>query len=63
MFLEGMMATVRSVMHDVDGGTCLAVTVDGDPAAELHLQRGRFHYFHPDEVEDPDEIAATVTLT
>jgi hypothetical protein len=63
MFLEGMMATVRSVMQDIDGRTCLAVTVDGDPAEELHLQRGRFHYFHPDEVEDPDEAAATITST
>jgi hypothetical protein len=63
MFLDGMIATVRSVMHDVDGRTCLAVTVDGDPAAELHIQHGRFHYFHPDEVEDPDEIAATITST
>ena len=38
-------------MRDVDGRVCLAVTVDGDPAAELHVAKGRFHYFYVDEVE------------
>ncbi|MYR20963.1 hypothetical protein GTW63_21950, partial [Streptomyces sp. SID6137] len=39
------------VFHDVDGSVRLAVTVDDDPAAELHGWYGRFHYFRPDEVE------------
>ncbi|MFD5544690.1 hypothetical protein ACFWIJ_44580 [Streptomyces sp. NPDC127079] len=36
MFLAGRTATVAAVFHDVDGSTRLAVTVDDDPAAELH---------------------------
>ncbi|MGW3267800.1 hypothetical protein [Streptomyces sp. NPDC001056] len=51
MFLAGRSATVAGVFHDVDGGVRLAVTVDDDPAAELHGWYGRFHYFRPDEVE------------
>ncbi|MER7915394.1 MULTISPECIES: hypothetical protein [unclassified Streptomyces] len=51
MFLDGRSATVAGVFHDVDGGVRLAVTVDDDPAAELHGWYGRFHYFRPDEVE------------
>ncbi|MEU9450249.1 hypothetical protein [Streptomyces sp. NPDC048277] len=65
MFLVGRTATVAAVFHDVDGSTRLAVTVDDDPAAELHGWYGRFHYFRPDEVEPlggtdvPDPAAAT----
>ncbi|QHC33200.1 hypothetical protein GR129_02760 [Streptomyces sp. HF10] len=51
MFLDGRPATVAGVFHDVDGSVRLAVTVDDDPAAELHGWYGRFHYFRPDEVE------------
>ncbi|MFJ9817316.1 hypothetical protein ACIRU3_18965 [Streptomyces sp. NPDC101151] len=51
MFLAGRTARVAAVFHDVDGSVHLAVTVDGDPAAELHGWYGRFHYFRPDEVE------------
>jgi hypothetical protein len=51
MFLHGRTATVAAVLHDVDGGTHLAVTIDGDPAAELNASTGRFLYFSPDEVE------------
>ncbi|MFD3585443.1 hypothetical protein [Streptomyces sp. NPDC058683] len=64
MFLAGRTATVAAVFHDVDGSTHLAVTVDDDPAAELHGWYGRFHYFRPDEVEPlggtdvPDPVAA-----
>ncbi|MFE2065897.1 hypothetical protein ACFXDH_26530 [Streptomyces sp. NPDC059467] len=65
MFLAGRTATVAAVFQDVDGSTHLAVTVDDDPAAELHGWYGRFHYFRPDEVEPlggtdvPDPEAAT----
>jgi hypothetical protein len=38
-------------MHDVDGELSLAVTVDDDPAAEVHDWYGRYHYFRLDEVE------------
>ena len=46
-----MTATVHAVVHDVDGGVHIAVTVDGDPAAELQLAQGRFLYFRPHEIE------------
>lgn len=51
MFLAGRTAQVAAVFHDVDGSIHLAVTVEDDPAAELHGWYGRFHYFRPDEVE------------
>jgi hypothetical protein len=51
MFLAGRTATVHAVLHDVDGRSCLAVIVDGDPGAELHAWHGRYHYFYPDEIE------------
>ncbi|WP_258054603.1 hypothetical protein [Streptomyces sp. Ru71] len=51
MFLAGRSARVSALFHDVDGSVHLAVTVDDDPAAELHGWYGRFHYFRPDEVE------------
>jgi hypothetical protein len=51
MFLAGRTATVREIKQDVDGRHCLAVTIDDDPAAELHQWFGRFHYFYADEVE------------
>ncbi|GEC05336.1 hypothetical protein SSP24_29910 [Streptomyces spinoverrucosus] len=51
MFLAGRTARVAAVFHDVDGGVYLAVTIDDDPAAELHDWYGRYHYFRPDEVE------------
>ncbi|MDN5933954.1 MAG: hypothetical protein L0I24_23260, partial [Pseudonocardia sp.] len=50
-FLVGMRATVQAVVHDVDGGVHVAVSVDGDPAAEMQLAHGRFRYFRPDELE------------
>ncbi|MGB8652437.1 MAG: hypothetical protein WCD35_17455 [Mycobacteriales bacterium] len=51
MFLTGLTATVTSVLSDVDGGTHVAVTVDDDPASDLHEWYGRFSYFRPDEIE------------
>jgi hypothetical protein len=50
-FLDGMEATVQAVVHDVDGGVHVAVSLDGDPAAEMQLAHGRFRYFRPDELE------------
>ncbi|WP_030953311.1 hypothetical protein, partial [Streptomyces sp. NRRL S-481] len=64
MFLAGRTAEVAAVFHDVDGSVRLAVTLDDDPASELHTWYGRFHYFRPDELEplepagDPDEPSA-----
>lgn len=51
MFLVGRSATVREVLHDVDGGRYLAVTLDDDLGADLHVAHGRFRYFAPEEVE------------
>jgi hypothetical protein len=51
LFVAGRTATVAAVVFDVDGGTHLAVTVDDDPAADLHDWYGRYLYFAPDEVE------------
>ncbi|MGW0080093.1 hypothetical protein [Streptomyces sp. NPDC003393] len=60
MFLAGRTARVAAVRHDVDGGVHLAVTVDDDPASELHTWYGRFHYFRPDELEPlPDQRPPT----
>ncbi|CAM5574417.1 hypothetical protein [Streptomyces purpurascens] len=58
MFLAGRTAEVAAVFHDVDGSVHLAVTLDDDPASELHTWYGRFHYFRPDELE-PLEPAGT----
>lgn len=51
LLYAGMTATIEKVMEDLDGQTCLAVTIDDDPASELHRWYGRFHYYYPDEVE------------
>ncbi|MFE9644967.1 hypothetical protein ACFYO0_12760 [Streptomyces sp. NPDC006365] len=51
MFLAGRTAEVAAVFHDVDGSVHVAVTLDDDPASELHTWYGRFHYFQPDELE------------
>jgi hypothetical protein len=51
MFLAGRTARVAAVFHDVVGSVHLAVTLDDDPAAELHTWYGRFRYFRPDELE------------
>jgi hypothetical protein len=51
MFLDGQDATVTAVLHDVDGGTHVAVTLDADPGNDLHAWYGRYHYFAPEELE------------
>jgi hypothetical protein len=51
LLYAGCTATVHVVRRDVDGRDCLAVTIDGDPAAELHDWYGRYHHFFLDEVE------------
>lgn len=51
MFWQGHTATVAAVFFGVDGGGYLAVTLDDDPAAELHEWFGRYHYFSSEEVE------------
>ncbi|MEV7520311.1 hypothetical protein [Streptomyces sp. NPDC091371] len=56
LFLQGRTAQVEAVLHDVDGGVHLAVTVEGDPGADIRREQGRFLYFQPDEVT-PEERA------
>ncbi|MDP9870133.1 MULTISPECIES: hypothetical protein [Streptosporangium] len=51
MFLAGRTARVEAVLLDLDGARHLAVTLEGDPGADLHRSHGRFLYFAPDEVE------------
>lgn len=51
LFLAGRTARVAAVHRDVDDATYLAVTLDDDPAGDLHARVGRYFYFHPDEVE------------
>ncbi|GAA0930411.1 hypothetical protein [Streptomyces thermoalcalitolerans] len=58
MFLAGRTARVAALFHDVDGSVHLAVTLDDDPAAELHGWYGRFHHFRPDELEPLEPPAA-----
>ncbi|MER6516905.1 hypothetical protein ABT246_08540 [Streptomyces sp. NPDC001553] len=55
VFLHGRSARVEAVLHDVDGGVHLAVTVEGDPGADIRREQGRFLYFQPDEVTALDE--------
>ncbi|MFE2856900.1 hypothetical protein ACFXJO_38010 [Streptomyces lavendulae] len=50
LFLRDRTALVETVLHDVDGGVHLAVTVEGDPGADIRREQGRFLYFQPDEV-------------
>ncbi len=51
LFLTTRTARVEAVFFDVDGNNHLAVTLEDDPAADLHQWHGRFLYFAPDEVE------------
>jgi hypothetical protein len=51
LLFAGRSATVEAVLRDDEDREYLAVTIDDDPAAELHRWYGRFHYYRPDEVE------------
>lgn len=51
VLLAGRTATIEAVRQDVDGQEYLAVTIDEDPAAELHRWKGGFHYYRIDELE------------
>jgi hypothetical protein len=56
LFLASRTAHVEAVFFDVDGNNHLAVTLEDDPAADLHQWHGRFLYFSPDEVEPLEEL-------
>jgi hypothetical protein len=51
MFIDGKVGLVQAVFVDVENGRYVAVTVEGDPGAELQLMQGRFYYFYPEEIE------------
>ncbi|TFD54736.1 hypothetical protein E3T55_02805 [Cryobacterium frigoriphilum] len=51
LFSAGEIALVAGVHFDVDGSTHVAVTLEIDPAADLHDWFGRYLYFAPDELE------------
>lgn len=51
LLYAGHVATVVELREDVDGTVFVGVTVDEDPAAELHRWYGRCHYYRIDEVE------------
>jgi hypothetical protein len=50
-FLAEKIATVRAVHQDFEGRSYVAVTVDDDPASDLHEWYGRSFFFAPDEIE------------
>ncbi len=51
LFFADQVARVTAVLHDVDGGTHVALVLAEDPAADLHDWYGRYFYFAPDEIE------------
>ena len=60
-FLDGKLATVRAIHQDVENEMYVAVTVDDDPASELHDWYGRSLFFYPDEVEPVSAVGQPST--
>jgi hypothetical protein len=58
VFLDGKIATVRAIHQDVENQMYVAVTVDDDPASDLHDWYGRSFFFYPDEVQPVDLSAS-----
>jgi hypothetical protein len=56
LFVDGRTALVEAVLHDVDGGVHIAVTVEDDPGADIRREQGRFLYFQPDEVRPLEDV-------
>jgi len=50
-FLAGKAATVQAVHQDLEGVFYVCVTVDDDPASDLHEWYGRSFFFYPEEIE------------
>jgi hypothetical protein len=61
LFASGRVALVEKIVRTVDEETYVAVTLEDDPAAELHRWYGRFQYFGADEIE-PLDVAADGTM-
>jgi len=49
--MDGKLATIEKILHDVDDRLYFAVTIDGDPGQELLRDTGRFMYFFEGEVQ------------
>jgi hypothetical protein len=62
IFFAGKTARVTSVHEDVDGERHVGVIVEGDPAAEMPDEYGRYLYFAPDEIEplDTQDVSPTI---
>jgi hypothetical protein len=54
MFLKDRRATVAALRRDLEDRVYIAVTIDDDPAADLHQAVQRYFYFDPDEIEPVD---------
>jgi hypothetical protein len=50
-FLVGKPAMVRAIHQDLENQLYVAVTIDDDPASDLHEWYGRSFFFYPDEIE------------
>ena len=57
LFLAGRVARVEGVYRDVESVSYVAVSLEGDPASDLHSSHGRFFYFYPEEVEPMESDA------
>jgi hydrogenase maturation protease len=51
LFLAGRTARVQGIYRDVEDAAYVAVSLEDDPASDLHDWHGRFYYFYPEEVE------------
>lgn len=51
MLLAGKVATIEMIYTDYEDKVYLAVTVDEDPAQQMHRELNIYRYFLPDEVE------------
>lgn len=51
IFVAGRTAEVQAVFFDVEDSGHLAVTIEDDPAADVHQWHGRYLYFTAGEVE------------
>jgi hydrogenase maturation protease len=51
LFLAGRAARVEGVYRDVEDVAWVAVSLEEDPASDLHSSHGRFFYFYPEEIE------------
>ncbi len=61
LFLAGRAARVEGIYKDVEDAVYVAVSLEDDPASDLHSWHGRFYYFYPEEVEPLEERSSHET--